>query len=308
MNRCLVCFYEIEEGRDYHEQCCRKLFGSKVPLQLDFGIDKLNELAKKAVATQSNVTGVQVKISLTPVFNKKGIGKLAVDYKGRFILKPPSKRYQGMPEVEAATMQMAEEFGIDVVPHGLIKMKDGTLAYITKRIDRLNNTKIHQEDLCQLSERLTEDKYKSSCERVGKVIKKYARFPKIAAIDYFKMVVFNFIHGNNDMHMKNYSITHTNTGMHLTAAYDLLNSSLLNPVDKEESALTINGRKNNLAIKDFDALADNLALDKAQKNSVYKQLFKAKAKFEKTIERSLLSPEQKKGYSIIMNKNYHVMR
>ena len=128
-------------------------------------MDTLKELAIKVVSSHTNITGVQAKISLSPVTNEKGIGKLAVDYKGQFILKPPSVLYPGMPEVEAATMQMAEQAGISVAPHGLIAMNDGNMAYITRRMDRVNGNKVHQEDLCQLLGRLTEDKYRSSCER-----------------------------------------------------------------------------------------------------------------------------------------------
>ena len=309
MSKCLVCFYDIEEGGDYHKHCCSKLFDSKEPLVLEFGLGDLKNLAIKAVSTQSNITGVQAKISLSPVLSDQGIGKLAVDYLGKFILKPPSEKYPGMPEVEALTMQMAKEFNIGVVPHGLIKMKDGALAYITRRVDRFGGkkTKGHQEDLCQLSERLTEDKYKSSCERVGKIIKHYAGFPKLAAIDYFKLVVFNFIHGNSDMHMKNYSMTHSETGMYLTLAYDLLNSRLLIPDDKEESALTINGKKSNLKKRDFDALAENLELNTEQRDNVYKQLFRVRKSFNETIENSFLAEELKDGYLKIMNTNYKIM-
>jgi serine/threonine-protein kinase HipA len=307
-NKCFVCFHEVDGERQYHNQCAEKLFGTMTPPVLDFGMDTLKELAIKAVSAQTNITGVQAKISLSPVTNEKGIGKLAVDYKGKFILKPPSILYLGMPEVEAATMQMAEEAGISVAPHGLIAMNDGNLAYITRRMDRVNKNKVHQEDLCQLSGRLTEDKYKSSCERVGKVIKSFAVFPKLAAVDYFKIVVFNFIHGNADMHLKNYSMTHHIAGMSLTASYDLLNSKILLPEDQEQSALTINGKKSRLRKTDFDALAINLELLTKQRQNVYKLLLKTQLLFHDTIERSYMSMELKDNYKELLNENIEMLK
>ena len=162
-NRCFVCFQAVDGDRQYHNRCAVRLFGKLNHPVLDFGMDTLKELAIKAVAAQTNITGVQAKISLSPVADEKGIGKLAVDYKGQSILKPPSVLYPGRPEVDAVTMQMAEQAGISVAPHGLIAMNDGKLAYITRRMDRVNGNKVHQEDLCQLSGLLTEDKYSSSC-------------------------------------------------------------------------------------------------------------------------------------------------
>ena len=307
-NKCFVCFHEVEGGRQYHNQCAEKLFGTITPPVLDFGMDSLKELAIKAVSAQTNITGVQAKISLSPVTNENGIGKLAVDFKGKFILKPPSILYPEMPEVEAATMQMAEQAGISVVPHGLIAMNDGNLAYITRRMDRVNGNKVHQEDLCQLSGRLTEDKYKSSCEKVGKVVKSFALFPKLAAVDYFKIVVFNFIHGNTDMHLKNYSMTHHIAGMNLAASYDLLNSKILLPEDQEQSALTINGKRNRLRKTDFDELAVNLELLTKQRDNVYKLLLKIQPLFHNTIERSYMSEELKNNYKELLDANFKMLR
>ncbi|MEN8251074.1 MAG: HipA domain-containing protein [Bacteroidota bacterium] len=306
MNKCLVCFHPVDEGGFYHQKCARTLFESTEPSQLEFSSDELTELATKVVATHSNVTGIQAKISLSTVIDEQGIGRFTVDYKGKYILKPASDKYPGLPEVEATTMQLAEEAGIAVVPHGLIKMNDGKLAYITRRMDRVGGKKVHQEDLCQLSERLTEDKYKSSCERVGKTIMSNAVFPKIEIVKYFELVIFNFLHGNNDMHLKNYSMTHRKDGLWLSAAYDLLNVRLVNSDDDEETALTINGKKKKLKKQDFDSLAENLNLLPQQRNNVYKQMNKLRESFEATIDRSLLTTEHKDVYKQILIKNYRL--
>ncbi len=80
---------------------------------------------------------------------------------GRFILKPQTDIYRSLPELEDLTMHMAEAAKIAVVPHGLVRFADGELCYITRRIDRkADGSKIAMEDMCQLTERLTEYKYK----------------------------------------------------------------------------------------------------------------------------------------------------
>jgi serine/threonine-protein kinase HipA len=136
---------------------------------------------------------------------------------GDYILKHPTKRYRNLPELEDLTMHLAELSGIDVVPHSLIRLNSGKLSYITKSIDRLNEYKIHMEDMCQLTERLTEHKYQGSYEQIGKAI-----------INYSEQVIFSFLTGNADMHLKNFSlIDKPEMGYVLCPAYDMVASSLL---------------------------------------------------------------------------------
>lgn len=136
-----------------------------------------------------------------------------------------------MSEMEDLTMHVAKLFKIETAEHTLIKTSSGTLAYLTKRFDRQKGKKIHVEDLCQLSELLTEQKYNGSYERVGKVIKRYATNSGLDAVKYFRLVLFCFLTGNNDMHLKNFSMMHTDNGILLSPAYDLLNVNLIYPND-----------------------------------------------------------------------------
>lgn len=134
----------------------------------------------------------------------------------------------------------------------------GELVYITKRFYREKKQKIHVEDMCQLSELLTEQKYKSSYERIGKVLRKHVTNLGLDTIKYFRLVLFCFLTGNNDMHLKNFSLMHTDKGILLSPAYDLLNINLIFPSDKEDLALTLNGKKKRIKRLDFDKFAENL--------------------------------------------------
>lgn len=164
---------------------------------------------------------------------------------GDYILKPQSNEYAFMPEVEDLTMHLAKLFKIETAEHALIKTTTGELAYITKRFDRINGTKVHVEDSCQLSELLTEQKYKSSYERVGKLIRLFTTNSGLDIIKYFRLVLFSFLVGNNDMHHKNFSLIHTENGILFSPAYDLLNVNLIFPNDNDDLALTVNRRKKN---------------------------------------------------------------
>lgn len=169
---------------------------------------------------------------------------------GRYILKPQTDVYRALPELEDLTMHMAEAAKIAVVPHSLIRFADGELCYITRRIDRQKDgTKTAMEDMCQLSERLTEYKYKGSYEQIAKLIKKYSATPQLDLVNFWEVVVFSWIVGNSDMHLKNFSLYKTPTGYSLTPAYDLLSTAIVMPEDKEELALTLNGKKQNCAVK-----------------------------------------------------------
>ena len=143
-----------------------------------------------------------------------------------------------MPEVEDLTMHLAEVARIEVVPHTLMRMADDTLCYLTRRIDRTPaGEKVAMEDMCQLTERQTEHKYKSSYERIGKAVLKYSSLPKMDVTNFFELVLFSWLTGNNDMHLKNFSLYEAADKIRLTPAYDLLNAAIINPKDDEELAI-----------------------------------------------------------------------
>ena len=172
MNRCLYCYKPLKEGQtDFHPACARKLFGVKEAPSLPYRRSQIADLAKRVVRAQTTLTGVQAKLSLdvNPGGRNEPDRFTIVGLWGRYILKPQTDAYRALPELEDLTMHMAEAAKIAVVPHSLIRFADGELCYITRRIDReRNGMKIAMEDMCQLSERLTEYKYKGSYEQIAK--------------------------------------------------------------------------------------------------------------------------------------------
>lgn len=302
MNNCLYCYQPVESG-NYHSTCSRKFFGTMQVPTLELDQEKLNQLAQITVNERLALTGVQPKISLS-LNGEQGNKRLTlVGLWGDYILKPQSVDFAFMPEVEDLTMHLAKLFKIETAQHALIQTTTGELAYITKRFDRDKGKKIHVEDLCQLSELLTEQKYKSSYERVGKIIRQYATNSGLDVIKYFRLVLFSFITGNNDMHLKNFSLMHTENGIMFSPAYDLLNVNLLFPEDKEELALTLGARKRKIKRSDFDQFALSLGITEIVRDNVYKDFSKQMDKVNMWIEDSFLTEEYKEKYKkIFKNK------
>jgi len=278
---CLICYQPLDNTNDrYHPPCSQKLFGQRTAPELPYAYDELKEAAKEVVRSRITVPGVQAKLSLYLDNSRKKDSRFTlVGLWGNFILKPPLEAYSGMPEIEHLTMHLANLFKIDTIPHGIIHLKSGETAYITRRIDRLSGgEKLHMEDMCQLCERLTEDKYRGSMEQIGKIIKKFSSNPLLDCIRFFDMTLFSFLTGNADMHLKNFSLIYPVEGMvTLSAAYDMLATRLLIPEkdDPEELALTVNGKKRKLTLKDFSRFATNLGLNEKQIKNVFKRFSKA---------------------------------
>ena len=232
-NRCLYCYEPLVDGEvDYHAKCCRKLFGMPQAPILPYTSSEVRALADEVVRSQTTVTGVQPKLSLD--FDQmSNLPKrfTIVGLWGRFILKPQTERYPHLPELEDVSMHLAEIAKIETVPHGLMRFSDGELCYITRRIDRTGQgEKLPMEDMCQLSERLTEYKYKGSHEQIAKLITKYSSVPKLDFVKYWEQVLFSWLIGNADMHLKNYSLyAPIGNEYQLTPAYDLLSTALVIP-------------------------------------------------------------------------------
>lgn len=300
MANCLFCYQALETG-EYHTSCSKNFFGTtQVPI-LELDKEELNKLAQITVNERLALTGVQPKISLS-LNGEKGNKRLTlVGLWGDYILKPQSPDFSYMPETEDLTMHLAKLFKIETAAHALIRTSTGELAYITKRFDRLKENKIHVEDLCQLSELLTEQKYKSSYERVGKIINQYATNSGLDVIKYFRLVLFSFLTGNNDMHLKNFSLMHTEKGILFSPAYDLLNVNLIYPDDKEELALTLGGRKRKIKHSDFDQFAKSLGISEIVRNNIFKDFLKQIDKATHLINRSFLSNKYKEEYIKILN-------
>ena len=298
---CLLCLEPLDNTSvEYHEACSKSFFGSVQPPTLDYTMDQMDALATTVVSSHIAVTGVQPKLSLSLIHdtlqkaNRKRltvVGALG----GNFILKPPTVHYPELPANEHLTMKMASLFGIETVPCGLIRLGSGELAYITKRIDRTDEgSKIHMLDMFQITDAV--DKYKGSMERVGKAIAEYSSNTLLDKLRYFEVVLFCYLTGNNDMHLKNFSLFQLLDHWALSPAYDLLNVSLANPKDTEEMALTIEGKKRRLSRKMFERFGLGLGLNSKQIESVFGRFQKQIPAALDLCERAFLSQESKEGY------------
>src|ERR1700744_1231465 len=239
---CLHCYQPLDKGeKDFHKNCSHKFFGTPEPPLLDYSLDQMKELAAQSVLQRISITGVQPKMSLH-IEKKPGDPLLSrltiVGLWGHYILKPPSEEFPHLPENEDLTMHLAALFGIETAQHSLIRLKTGELAYITKRFDRVNGRKLPLEDMCQLTETLTSQKYRGSMEKVGKHIDLFSSSPGFDKLALFVLTLFSFVSGNADMHLKNFSLLTGETGrIRLAPAYDLLSTKLAMPDDREDIAL-----------------------------------------------------------------------
>ena len=293
--KCLLCYTPLTTGEtDYHSKCIIKVFGLKQIPEIDIDERKLSDYAKRIIGANSAITGVQPKLSLWLEENKENRRFTVVDDKSNYIIKPQSEIYDSLPENEDLCMHLAEELGIEVAIHGLVRLSSGKLAYITKRFDRAKTVKIACEDLCQLSETLTEHKYRGSYEKAAKAIRQFSTQPGLDVLHYYQLVLFSFITGNADMHLKNFSMFEREDGIFcLSPAYDLVNTRLVIKNEPEQMSLNINGKKNKLSKRDFEILGSSLRLSEKQIQNCYKSFADSIAKICWWIDNSFLPPEQR---------------
>ncbi len=306
MDRCLYCYKELTKGeKDFHITCSKKIFGTPQVPVLPYTRENLTELATQVIRSQTTLTGVQAKLSLDIYKGgRREQGRFTiVGLWGRYILKPQTDRFPHLPEVEDLTMHLAELARIKVVPHTLIRFADGELCYLTRRIDRTEDgDKLAMEDMCQLTERLTEYKYKGSYEQIAKAIQKYSVVPQLDLVNYWEQVLFSWITGNADMHLKNFSLySKREKEYQLTPAYDMLSTALVMPQDTEELALSLNGKKRKLKKEDFLFSMQVSGLDDKIIENIFKKFLKVQDEWMKFIDCSFLPKEMKNEYKSIIN-------
>ena len=308
MSRCLYCYQELGEGEtDFHPQCGKKIFGSKTVPLLPYTKADIKQLAEQVIRSQTTLTGVQAKLSLDILSSPNQPQRFTiVGLWGRYILKPQTEQFKYMPEVEDLTMHLAELAKVNVVPHSLIRFADGELAYITKRIDRTaKGEKLPMEDMCQLSERLTEYKYKGSYEKIAKIIMQYSSVPKLDVINFWEQVVFSWLTGNADMHLKNFSLYSQRKGYYsLTPGYDMISTALLMPEDTEELALTLYGKRRKIKRSDFEVAMNSCSLEKKIIDNLFSKFTKVAEKWLEFIDISFLPKEMKQQYKLIITRKY----
>lgn len=292
---CLLCYkslnaYEI----DYHQKCVSAIFGLKQMPLIDIDEKKIANYAKEIIGLNRTITGVQPKLSLWLEKSKKNIRFTIINGQSNYIIKPQSDTFFALPENEDLCMHLATEFGIITATHGLVRLPSGSLAYITKRFERENENKIACEDLCQLTETLTEHKYRGSYEKTGKAIKQYSTQAGLDALRYFELLLFSFLTGNSDMHLKNFSMLEGETGTFiLSPAYDLVSTALVIKNETDQMSLTMNGKRSKITRTDFDTLGVNLLLNKKQILNCYQMFAEKLESAIWWIENSFLPEEHK---------------
>lgn len=310
MKKCLYCYQILNESeQDFHTSCAKKIFGTTIPPIIDFDLKNLEELAQEIVVRSVAITGVQPKLSLSLEKHKRELSRLTiVGIHGNYILKPPSKEYKELPENEDLTMHLAELVKIKTAKHSLVHLGSGELAYLTKRFDRKKGEKVAVEDFCQLSESLTEHKYRGSIEKIGKLAHQFTANKGFEAQRLFELVLFSYLTGNADMHLKNFSLMENQLGEYeFSPAYDLLSTALVIPEDKEESALTINGKRNRLKLSDFDAMGLSLKINKKSLQSIYNRFDKVLPKWNSFIQQSFLSDQMQKNYIELIKIRHQIL-
>lgn len=312
MKRCLCCYRPLHAGEiDYHPQCAKKIFGSPTAPVLPYTRTDINDLAQVIVANSTTVTGVQSKLSIDlQQDNTGGPQRLTiVGLMGRYILKPQTKRFERLPEIEDLSMHLAEIAKIPTVPHALIRFVDGELNYITRRIDRTDDgQKLPMEDMCQLSGKLTEQKYQGSYELIAKIIEQYSSLPQLDKINYWQQVVFSWIIGNTDMHLKNFSLYSPRTDHYvLSPTYDQVSTKIVMPEDTEEMALSLNGFKKKLLVYDFREAMYSTDITKVVTNRILSDFSKFRDKWFTCIDASFISDDQKQSYKALIDSRLDVL-
>ena len=301
--RCLYCYRELRAGeKDYHPTCAKRMFGTAEVPELSFDHNQVRQLAKSVIRTQTTVPGVQAKLSVDIQRVEHTSRFTIVGLQGRYILKPQTEQYAELPENEDVTMHLAQQAGISVVPHCLARFADGRLVYLSARIDRTpRGEKIAMEDLCQLSEQLTEHKYRGSYEQISKVIQRYSSAPMLDVVNFWQEVVFCWLVGNSDMHLKNFSLYAPKGSYILSPAYDLVNTLAVIPSDPEELALNLNGKKRKITWADFvQAMTRSGVPEKVQEN-IRKRFMDVQSQWEETIRNSFLSKETQERYKSLVS-------
>jgi serine/threonine-protein kinase HipA len=287
-----------------------EFFGTSQAPAIPYTLSEMSTLARQVVERSVSVPGVQPKLSMSIIEEAKDkadtrltvVGALG----GNYIFKPPSEDYPEMPQNEHVTMRIAEAYGIRTVPSSLIRLKSGELSYVTKRTDRSDSgEKIHMLDMFQILEAF--DKYKSSMEKIGKALGAYSSNTLLDKLFLLELTLFSFLTGNNDMHLKNFSMIETRSGWSLAPAYDLLNVSLVLPEDTEELALTLEGKSKSFNRIHFERFGKGLGLTAKQVSGVFNRFLHHKPNATSWIDKSFLSDDMKSGYKKILDERYLCM-
>ena len=311
--RCLCCYKPLREGeKDFHPLCARRFFGCYPAPDLPYTRKDIDKLARVVVQNRTSVTGIQAKLSMDLEHDAAGRPQrlTIVGVMGRYILKPQTEQFEHLPEMEDLTMHLAEIARIQTVPHALIRFRDGELNYITRRIDRTDDgRKLPMEDMCQLAGRLTEQKYQGSYEMIPRLIRQYSSASNLDIVNYWEQVVFSWIVGNADMHLKNFSLFSEKPGKYvLTPTYDQVSTAIVMPEDTEELALPLNGYKNKLMRMDFVQAMEATGVSTQVAERILNRFIGLPQKWYACIDDSFISGEQKARFKALILQRIEVLQ
>ncbi len=322
LTSCLCCGKPLADTKSqgtlpsqagWHDRCIKKFFGTSSMPYIDISEEVLDRLAQDSTDRGLTVPGVQKKLSLHLTEGREPRLTL-VNYPTGYILKPQTEEYPALPEMEYLVMRMAQATKISTVPFALVKSAQNTFAYITKRIDRVRTkssvSMLAMEDFCQLDGRLTEDKYRGSYERCGKLVTKHSAASGADLAELFLRVVFSFAVGNSDMHLKNFSLIEgkeSSGEFTLSAAYDMLSANVVLPSDKEQLALTLNGKKQNIRRKDFLIFAENIGLPTVSAERLIQRVVALREEYLSMCEASYLPEDMKQKLMQLIGERMAVL-
>lgn len=315
MCKCLYCYKELEAGqKDFHPRCAKKFFGVETAPELPYTRKNMHFLASQVIRSSTSVTGVQAKMSLD--VDRGGKNEPAkftvVGLWGSYIFKPESSVFLAMPQLEDLTMKMAEVAGINVVPHTLIRLADGELGYLTKRVDRgSNGEKYSMLDMCQLTNRLTEHKYYGTYSQLAQTVGRYSSVPGIDVQRFWEIVLFSWITGNSDMHCKNFSLLSTNgLDYRLAPAYDLIPVKISFPQDAEEMAMAfeVGAGKTGFDRDTFIKAFTESGMNEKASNRLISRICNCETAWRKLISESFLTEELKSEYNDLLDSRLKILR
>ena len=307
MNRCPITYEQCGDSR-YSKAGLRLLSPGLTSLRdLEYTADEQRQEAFNR-ASRMSVQGVQPKLSAR--LNVREGRMELVDTGGRYILKPQHDYFPEMPQNEDLTMRLADLIGLDIPVHGLIWSKDNSLTYFIRRFDRKGQSeKIPVEDFAQLAGLTRDTKYDYSLEKVVGLVNKFCTFPVVEKIVLFKLVIFSYLTGNDDMHLKNFSVITEDGITRLSPCYDLVNTTIEYKTPDEEIALPLRGRKKKLT---RHMLVDYFGMERCELpvksiEKVLETIVTAIPKWEELIAISFLSEGMKEKYLDLLQNRLGIL-
>ena len=313
VNRCPITYEPCGEAR--YSRVGLRLLSPNLEHLNDFPYDAARQRQEAIVrAGKMSIQGVQPKLSVR-LDAKAGLFVI-VDQGGRFVLKPQHGVYPNLPENEGLTMHLAKLCGIEVPVSGIVRSVDGTWSYFVRRFDRTGHTgKVAVEDFAQLAGLNREVKYDFSMERLVGHLDTYCTFPAIEKVKLLKRSLFNFLVGNEDMHLKNFSLITRQGKVELAPAYDFLSTTVAfialgKRIETiEEVALPLQGKKRGLDRKTWIAYfaRERLQLPEKVVHTVQSQLTGTASAWQACIGKSFLPPDQKDHYRTLLANRFAML-